>query len=116
MLSEQVNPRALIAKYEHDDLNQQGRKESLRLYGVQVKEKETNEELMQTALKKIAEADVPISEADISGCHRQGVVKDGMQPILIKFVRRNKRNEVLSKNAKLRAKGLGAREDLASYA
>ena len=114
MLSEQVNPRALIAKYERDDLNQQWRKESLRLYGVQVKEKETNEELMQTVLTKIAEADVPISEEDISVCHRQGAVKDGMQPILVKFVRRNKRNEVLSKNAKdkLRAKGLGAREDL----
>ena len=69
MLSEQVNPRALIAKYECDDLNQQGRKESLRLYGVQVKKKETNEELMQTVLMKIAEADVPISEADISVCH-----------------------------------------------
>ena len=61
-----VNPRVLIAKYEHDDLNQQGRKESLRLYGLQVKEKETNEELMQTVLTKIAEADIPISEADIS--------------------------------------------------
>ena len=95
-------------------INQQGRKESLRLYGVQVKEKETNEELMQTVLTKIVEADVPISEADISVCHRQGAVKDGMQPILVKFVRRNKRNEVLSKNAedKLRAKGMGAREDL----
>ena len=69
---------------------------------------------MQTVLTKIAEADVPISEADISVCHRQGAVKDGMQPILVKFVRRNKRNEVLSKNVKdkLRAKGLGAREDL----
>ena len=69
-----------------------------RLYGVEAKETETNEELMQTVLKKIAEADVPIS--DISVYHRQGAVKDGMQPILVKLVRRNKRNEVLSKNAK----------------
>ena len=40
-----------------------------------------------------------------------------MQPILVKFVRRNKRHEVLSKNAKdkLRAKGMGACEDLTPH-
>ena len=59
MLSEQINPRALIANYEHSNLNQQGSKESIKLY----------EELMQTVYKNITKADVSISEVDIFMCH-----------------------------------------------
>ena len=112
ILAKRVNDKALTAKYERDDLEQQGRKDSLRLYGVSCPEDETNEALITTVVDKISQAEIDISESDISVCHRQGKKVAGKQPILVKFARRNKRNEVLDKKKKLREKGLSVQEDL----
>ena len=65
-----------------------------------MREKETNQKLRETVLKKIAEAKVKISAEDISVCHRQGAVKGGMQPILIKFAKLHKRDVFLTKKSK----------------
>ena len=105
-LAEKVNNKALVAKFERDDLQQQGRKDTLRIYEVNCPDDETNEDLLATVVEKISEADIEISQNYISVCHCQGRKQEGQQPILVKFVRRNKRNEVLRKKKDLRNKGV----------
>ena len=89
-LTEKVNNKALGAKFERDDLEQQGRKDSLRIYRVNCPDDETNEDLIATVVEKISEVDIEIFQNDISVCHPQGRKQEGKQPILVKFVRRNK--------------------------
>ena len=71
VLAKRVNDKALTAKYERDDLEHQGRKDSLRLYRVSCPEDETNEALTTIVIDKISQAEIDISEIDISASHRQ---------------------------------------------
>ena len=84
----------------------------MRLYGAPNDEDEKNSDLLNTVVKSISEGNVVIKEEDISVCHRQGPKVSGKQPILVKFVRRNKRNEVLDKKKELRQRGFSVQEDL----
>ena len=111
-LEGKVNSAALLSKYERDDIEQQGRKESLRMFGVRCPDGETNENLIKTVVQKISNVNIDIDEKDISVCHRQGAKVDGKQPILVKFISRNKRNEVLNKKKELRINGCSVQEDL----
>ena len=60
-------------------------------------EDETNEALTTTVVDKISQAEI-----DISVCHRQRKKVAGKQLVLVKFLLRNKRNEILNKKKKLR--------------
>ena len=51
-LAEKVNNKALVAKFERDNLKQHGPKDSLRIYGVNGPDDETNEDLIATTVEK----------------------------------------------------------------
>ena len=101
VLAKRVNDKAFTANYEWDDLEQQGRRNSPGLYEVSCPEDETNEALTTTDVK-ISQAEIDISENDISVCHQQRKKVARKQLVLVKFVRRNKRNEILNKKKRLR--------------
>ena len=63
-------------------------------------------------MEKICEADIEISQNNISVCDCQGRKQEGKQPILVKFICFNKRNEVQGKKKDLRNKGVSVQEDL----
>ena len=82
------------------------------MFGVHCPDGKTNENLFKTVVQKISNVNIDIDEKDISVCHRQGAKVDGKQPILVKFISRNKRNEVLNKKKELRNNGCSVQEDL----
>ena len=93
VLVERVNDQALPAIYEQDDLEQQKRKDSLRIYRVSFRDDETKDSLITTVVDKISQVENDISESDIYVCAPPARVRwkgAGKQPILIKFVRRKK--------------------------
>ena len=57
-----VNSAALLSKYERDDLEQQGRKELLRMFGVHCPDGETNGNLIKTVVQKISNVNIDIDE------------------------------------------------------
>ena len=102
VLAKHVNDKSFTANYEWDDLEEQGRRNSPGLYEVSCPEDETNEALTTTDVDKISQAEIDISENDISVCHQQRKKVARKQLVLVKFVRRNKRNEILNKKKRLR--------------
>ena len=83
--------------YENDRLQQYSRRESVRIFGIRQAEGETAEQVEQKALGVFKEAGADVKEEDIAAVHRVGKVGRGLRPILVKFVSRRKRREVMEK-------------------
>ena len=58
----------------------------------------------QKALGVFKEAGADVKEEDIAAVHRVGKVGMGLRPILVKFVSRRKRREVMEKKKSLKGK------------
>ena len=58
----------------------------------------------QKALGVFKEAGADVKEEDIAAVHRVGKVGRGLRPILVKFVSRRKRREVMDKKKSLKGK------------
>ena len=85
--------------YENDRLQQYSRRESVRIFGIRQAEGETAEQVEQKALGVFKEAGADVKEEDIAAVHRVGKVGRGLRPILVKFVSRRKRREVMEKKS-----------------
>ena len=85
--------------YENDRLQQYSRRESVRIFGIRQAEGETAEQVEQKALGVFREAGADVKEEDIAAVHRVGKVGRGLRPILVKFVSRRKRREVMEKKS-----------------
>ncbi|KAL8604226.1 hypothetical protein ACOMHN_014794 [Nucella lapillus] len=83
--------------YENDRLNQYTRRESFRISGVTVQQGETALGVEQKALKVFADAGATVVPDDIAAVHRAGKARNGTQPVLVRFVSRRKRREVMEK-------------------
>ena len=90
--------------YENDRLQQYSRRESVRIFGIRQAEGETAEQVEQKALGVFKEARADVKEEDIAAVHRVGKVGRGLRPILVKFVSRRKRREVMEKKKSLKGK------------
>ncbi|KAL8621365.1 hypothetical protein ACOMHN_053386 [Nucella lapillus] len=90
--------------YENDRMNQYTRRESLRIAGVAVQQGETALDVKQKALKVFADAVVAVVPDDIAAVHRAGKARSGTQPVLVRFVSRRKRREVMEKKKTLKKK------------
>ena len=90
--------------YENDRLQQYSRTESVRIFGIRQAEGETAEQVEQKALGVFKEAGADVKEEDIAAVHRVGKVGRGLRPILVKFVSRRKRREVMEKKKSLKGK------------
>ena len=85
--------------YENDRLQQYSRRESVRNFGIRQVEGETAEQVEQRALGVFKEAGADVKEEDIAAVHRVGKVGRGPRPVLVKFVSRRKRSEVMEKKS-----------------
>ena len=76
-----------------DDLEQYGRRTSLRIFNVPSREKETSEDVRNQVVNMIKDAKIDLNESEIDRAHRIGKVvekdfngtKTKVQPIIVKF-------------------------------
>ena len=79
---------------------------------------EKTDELVKGVATKV---DVEVQDSDIDRSHRLGAPKSGQngggrpRPILVKFTRYNKRNELIRSRRKLRGTNIGIQEQLTTY-
>ncbi|KAL8619165.1 hypothetical protein ACOMHN_049947 [Nucella lapillus] len=90
--------------YKNDRLNQYTRRESLHIAGLAVQQGETALDVEQKALKVFADAGAIVVPDDIATVHRAGKTRNGTHPVLVRFVSRRKRREVMEKNKMLKEK------------
>lgn len=88
--------------YDNDRLEQYTRRESARIFGIRQQAGETAEDVETKTLKVIRDAGVEVKPEDIAAVHRAGRSKDGSRPILVKFVSRRKRRELMIKKKALK--------------
>ena len=102
----------------HNDLEQHGRSWNVRVYGIREEKagEETTQKCIQKCLKVFSEqVGVSVTERDVEVAHRSG--KPGgprPRPILLRFLSRRKRGEVLADRRKLKNSGVSVGEDLTS--
>lgn len=103
-----VDPRVVSTlrrlTYEGDRQQQYSRRESVRITGIKQDSKEAPEQLEQKVLRVMADAGVTVVPADISAVHRAGKARSGPKAILVRFVSRRKRTELLKKKKCLKEK------------
>ena len=80
------------------------RRESIRIFRVKEDPNETAEVTETKALGVIRETGASVVDTDISAGHRVGKPRDGSRAIIVKFVSRKKRQEVVMKNKNLKGK------------
>ena len=88
---------AMVRKlsYENDALQQYSRRESIRIFGVSQASDESSETTERKALSLLRETGVSVNESYVSACHRVGRPRNGSRAIIVKFVSRRKRTEVM---------------------
>ena len=104
-----------VSKLERDlnDLEQYGRRNSLRIHGVPESEKEDADELIKT-IKTIAKdkLDIELQDMDIDRTHRIGRASDKPRSILVKFTSYRARNILIKQRRKLKGSKISIHEDL----
>lgn len=90
--------------YENDRLQQYSRRESIRISGFPSVKGETAEDVEGKALKLFSDVGAKVKKEDIAVAHRAGKETEGSRPILVRFVSRRTRNEVMSKKKNLKDK------------
>lgn len=93
-----------------DQLEMYTRRNSLRIFGLEERDGENNDQLAISVAQKIS---VPLSLSDIDRCHRVGPKISGRKrPLIVKFVSYRKRQEVFRAKRLLKGSGITIREDL----
>ena len=97
---DQVKKEVQAQKFELDRLEQYGRRDNVKIFGIPFQEDEnTNQVIMDLA----ADIGVDISPSDISVSHRLPSSRnDRPKPILVKFVRRDTKTSFMKKKKELR--------------
>ncbi|KAL8614641.1 hypothetical protein ACOMHN_037694 [Nucella lapillus] len=90
--------------YENDRLQQYSRRESIRIHGIKTATGETAESVEKKALEVFTAVGADVKPEDLAAVHRAGKEKKGSRPILVKFVSRRKRREVMERKKVLREK------------
>ncbi|XP_076455802.1 uncharacterized protein LOC143290334 [Babylonia areolata] len=100
-----------------NDQEQHGRQWNIRVFGVrEAQGQETAEDCLKKCLSIFTEKlEVPVSVSDIDIAHRTGKVGAGggrPRPIIVRFMSRGKRGQVLTARRKLKQTGITVGEDL----
>ena len=86
---ENAQKQLLLLQYQHDEMEQYSKRESIRVFGV---ESDTAEESEDDLIRKIISItkriDVIVQSSDISVAHRGGKTGFRARPVLVKFVSR----------------------------
>ena len=94
-----IQQQSLNALYERDKLEQYDRRLNIRINGVEEKEQEVVEELVEQVC---AAAKAPIRKEDISACHRIGAKGTTHRAIICRFISRQTQSRVMNNNKNLR--------------
>ena len=133
LMKEDVNPHLLRAQFKHDELDQNMRRENLRITGLPESQEESEEALIGAVVKVAKEAGVELAVGDLDTCHRLGSppkptqnqpqngkeqVKPKPRQTFIRFSSRKKRDQLYDNRFKLKGnescKGVFINEDLTS--
>jgi hypothetical protein len=90
--------------YENDRLQQYSRRESVRVFGIPTEAGESAESVEEKAMRVFKDAGMEMKKEDIAVAHRVGKENKGSKPILVKFVSRRTRNEVMRAKKSLKGK------------
>lgn len=90
--------------YENDRLQQYTRRESVRVFGIKQEESETADQVEEKVLEVFTKVGADIKLEDMAVVHRVGKLQHGSRPVLVKFVSRRKRREVMEKKKALKGK------------
>ena len=71
-IKEAINPHLLLIHFQQDEIQQELRRDNLRLTGIPEAEEETEEQLAESVAEVAREVGVEIRPEDISSCHRLG--------------------------------------------
>ena len=97
-------------KSELNDLEQYGRRNNLRIFGIpEAAGEDTTEVIKQIAQDKLG---VSLDEKDIDRSHRVGKLSDKLRAILVKFTSYRARNIVIKQRRKLKGSKITIHEDL----
>ena len=96
-----ANMRTLT--YENDRLHQYSRRENVRIFGIPVDPSEPADVTEKKTLAILNETGADVRQSDISACHRLGKTTNGSRPVIVRFVSRKKRTEILQKKKSLRS-------------
>ena len=93
-----------VLTFENDKLQQYSRRENVRIFGIPVDAAETAEMTEKKTLEVLNKTGVSVTQEDISACHRLGKASNGSRPVIVRFVSRRKRTEIMRKKKVLREK------------
>ena len=93
-----------VLTFENDKLHQYSRRENVRIFGIPVDATETAETTEKKTLEVLNKTGVSVTDKDISACHRLGKASNGSRPVIVRFVSRRKRTEIMRKKKVLREK------------
>ncbi|XP_069125107.1 227 kDa spindle- and centromere-associated protein-like [Argopecten irradians] len=102
-------------EYKLNDLEQHGRKDSLRIIGLEdPSEKETVEECVEKIVSFVTDKlEVNLTKSDINIAHRLGhFSRSKPRSIIVKFTSRRKKHDIIRARKKLRGSGKVIFEDL----
>lgn len=100
-----IQQLALLAKYDHDKLEQYSRRETLRISGIDEKAGEREEDLVKEVVGIAKSIGVEIKDEDISVTHRADrPAQNGTspRPVLCKFISRRVKDKLVKNRAKLK--------------
>ena len=119
-MKEVINPYLLRTQFKQDELQQEMKRENLRLSGLPENEEETEDVLIQKVCGVAREVGVELQLADFSSCHRLGKPRSDGRPrqAIVRFLTRRKRDALYQARFNLKGKeaykGLFINEDLTS--
>jgi len=95
--------RMTLLRFENDKLEQYGRRETIRIVGMK---EEKGENVEQKVIELFKEAGASVAPDDISVTHRTGMGKrrSGPRHVLVRFVSRRKKREVMMARKNLKGK------------
>lgn len=102
-LNQQLVASVRRLTYENDALQQYSRRESVRIFGLPRESNESQEAVEKKVLRVIRDAGVSITSNDFSAVHRVGK-PNSAGPVLVKFVSRKKRSELMASKKSLKSK------------
>ena len=106
-VKEEINPHLLRIQYRNNDVEQQTRRENLRISGLPESEGEETEGQLIAKVRSVAEkAGVEINDSDVSTCHRLGRKSDAgrVRQTIVRFALRRKRDLLYSSRFNLKGK------------
>ena len=116
-----LNPHLLRIQFKQDEMQQEMRRDNLRLTGLPESQEEETEDQLINSVKAVAkEAGVDIRSEDISACHRLGKKREGgkSRQTVVRFQSRRKRDKLYSARFNLKGKetmkGVYINEDLSA--